>query len=715
MDESELKAILLALIEPNNKNIQIPSSVKGWNALSQEPVCYWTGITCDAIDNSITGLNLGNGFWTKTLLGMNQTTNDSERHYQYQRDRLLHYDGYYVDDVTLRKYRQPLDSFNAGRRILQKGTAAGPTFPSEIGNLKSLRFINLSSNRIQGPIPKSITDLPNLEIIDLSQNDIIGTFPHFQSDLLMVLDISKNRFHGSLPRVLFGHPEIGSETAPYLKSIVKFDISHNGFNDTIPLSGKSAFYDVEAQTYTVLKNLQYFDLGYNLFSGTIPNNIGNFEKLEGLFLENNRLVGTIPKAIYRGSGIGANPLPLVQLFLQANMLSGTLPAGLAELPNLKELYVDGNKLTGTVPPSVCDKGLNQVFLNDADSQRDKCDNVVCPANSISLEGMAPCNMCMDDGKAFRKYLGERASQCRPKITEVEILDLFFDHMHGEEWLNQTFFWEAGSPACKRTGIECDVSGRVTAIRLPSLGLRGPLIPELGFLGKLHSLELSDNFITGFVPSELRFVDNLTEFNVKGNQLQGVIPVLLCITEGINSNGVGPKGTEFDLLYSCDNIACARGSYSAIGRAAVPTEEDADGTQCVPCYDDEAALYLGRDSCTDISIGGMQFRQDDIRHGVVYTVFVLFTLGFITHLVISARRRKKYVLSDGEEAGSSHQQQNVLPLQRQDSHDSPLSIEDYEYEEHSDDDWTAADSETDTLARREVRNTIELADRLPRVS
>lgn len=40
------------------------------------------------------------------------------------------------------------------------------------------------------------------------------------------------------------------------------------------------------------------------------------DKLQGLFLEHNRLVGTIPKAIYRGSGLGANPLPLVQLFLQ---------------------------------------------------------------------------------------------------------------------------------------------------------------------------------------------------------------------------------------------------------------------------------------------------------------------------------------------------------------------------------------------------------------
>lgn len=714
MDESEIKEILLALVEPNqNKNVNLPSNVKGWTTQSQEQVCYWTGVTCDPIDNSVTGLNLGDGFWLKTLLGVDPT-DDTARH---RLDRILlhhHYD--YADDITIhKKIREPLDSINANKRILQnrEKAAVGPLFPAEIGKLKSLRFINLSANQIQGPIPKTITALPNLEIFDVSNNDIIGTFPDFQSDALMVLDISKNRFYGALPRELFGHPKIERETAPYLKPLVKFDISHNGFNYTIPLNGQSGFYDVELQTETVLKNLQYFDLGYNLFSGTIPNNIGNFASLQGLFLESNRLVGTIPKALYRGSGIGANPLPLVQLFLQNNQLSGTLPSGLANIENLKELYVDGNKLTGTISPNICNKGLNQVFVND-ESKHDQCDNVVCPSNTISLEGVAPCTPCPDDGKAFRKYLGQRDSECRPKMTEIEILDLFFDHMHGEEWLDNTYHWEAGSPPCTRPGVECSQdSGKVTAIRLPSLGLRGPLIPELGFLGELHSLDLSDNFITGFVPSEFRFVESLIDFNVKGNQLQGVIPVLLCITEGINSNGIGPDGTEFDLLYSCNNIACARGTYSEFGHAVVPTEEDADGTQCVPCYDDEAMFYLGRDSCTDVSIGGLQFRQDDIRHGVVYTIFVLFTLAFILHLVIMARRRKKYVLSESEAGDLQQQQQNnVLPLQRQ---DSPLSVEDYEYEEHSDDDWTAAESLTDNLAKRETRDAIELTDRLPQVT
>ena len=94
----------------------------------------------------------------------------------------------------------------------------------------------------------------------------------------------------------------------------------DGFNGTIPLDGRSKMYDAETGIDPSLQNVVYFDMGYNLFSGTICNNFGNLASLQGLFLEHNRLVGTIPKALYRGSGIGAHPLPLAQLFLQQNEL-----------------------------------------------------------------------------------------------------------------------------------------------------------------------------------------------------------------------------------------------------------------------------------------------------------------------------------------------------------------------------------------------------------
>jgi hypothetical protein len=118
-----------------------------------------------------------------------------------------------------------------------------------------------------------------------------------------------------------------------------------GFNGTIPLDGRSATYDSEKKMDTTMQNLQYFDIGFNLFSGTICNNIGNFKELQALYMEHNRLIGTIPKALYRGSGVGANPLPLVQLFLQQNDLSGTLPSVRDRANNVALLIVCTHILT----------------------------------------------------------------------------------------------------------------------------------------------------------------------------------------------------------------------------------------------------------------------------------------------------------------------------------------------------------------------------------
>ena len=50
-----------------------------------------------------------------------------------------------------------------------------------------------------------------------------------------------------------------------------------------------------------------------------------------------------------------------------------------------------------------------------------------------------------------------------------------------------------------------------------------------------------------------------------------------------------------------------------------------------------------------------------------------------------------------------------PFNREDSFSQQVE-EDDEYEEYSDDDWTAADSETGTLTKK-----VELTDRLPSIA
>lgn len=63
------------------------------------------------------------------------------------------------------------------------------------------------------------------------------------------------------------------------------------------------------------------------------------KNLRGLFLNHNYLIGTIPPSMTRSD------LKLIQVFLQGNSLSGTIPANLADLKHLKDLFVDGKRWT----------------------------------------------------------------------------------------------------------------------------------------------------------------------------------------------------------------------------------------------------------------------------------------------------------------------------------------------------------------------------------
>jgi hypothetical protein len=411
-----------------------------------------------------------------------------------------------------------------------------------------------------------------------------------------------------------------------------------------------------------------------LVTGTISNNFGNLDALQGLFLEHNRLVGTIPKSLF-----GSNPLPLVQLFLQQNSLSGTLSEDLAKLPNLKELYVDGNKFTGSIPQSLCSSKLNTAFVNNT-QHSSACDDICCPANSASREGVYPCTPCPDDG-GYHRYIGQHDSVCRERMSEVEILDLFYDSLNGDEWFNASYFWTKGEPACEREGVECNAEGQVTKIVLPSLGLRGPITPQLGSLSELQVLNLSNNHLTGFLPSDLRFPP-LTILDVRGSRLQGVVPPLLCLKDGVNGNG------KLD-SYACENVVCPSGTYSQIGRAALPKNDGDIAIQCLPCYDDHARFYMGSDHCTDVFIAGLQIRRSEVRQGLI--ILIPLILAMLTIIVFVKRRRKQHSSSassvDDMSHGDDENHENEY-----DSDDlalrarlSSLSIE-------ADDDWTAADSE-----------------------
>lgn len=81
----------------------------------------------------------------------------------------------------------------------------------------------------------------------------------------------------------------------------------------------------------------------------------------------------------------------------------------------------------------------------------------------------------------------------------------------------------GSDACVSSwrGVQCSVNGRVVALSLPSLNLRGP-IEALAPLDQLRLLDLHDNRLNGTI-SPLANCTNLKLLYLSGNDFSGEIP------------------------------------------------------------------------------------------------------------------------------------------------------------------------------------------------
>lgn len=441
------------------------------------------------------------------------------------------------------------------------------TIPKSLAYLTSLQHLYLSENKIHGTIPPLLlTALPNLRSLDLYKNTLRGPIPPISNPNLEVVNLGHNQFSDVLP-------EGWGERLTRLRVL---DVGHNMIGGTLPMSLGG------------LIELEMLNLSHNKIHGTIPETLGASLKLEGLFLNDNNLVGRVPTSLTRDF------LALREVFLHNNHLSGTIPLSMADLQHLEILSLDGNKITGTIPTELCDKQLNDVVFRNTDtasnaklknsktthkstanSDSSSCPSIACPAESTKKANNvgSSCKKCGTGHK--NPYIG--GDHCY-NVDRSHILKIFFNATDGVNWAAGGDTWlDDDIPVCDKYGIRCDSAGDIVEINLSNMNLSGKIPEELGFLRHVKTLDLSRNHLYGNLPSELRFLP-LETFDVAGNLLTGLVPPELCRKNGINGNG---KNGDLN----CDNIACAMGSYSKIGRA--------EGEfRCLPCNNE----FLGSQSC-----------------------------------------------------------------------------------------------------------------------
>jgi hypothetical protein len=88
-------------------------------------------------------------------------------------------------------------------------------------------------------------------------------------------------------------------------------------------------------------HVSFLALTGNNLGGTLPTELRDLTQLSILGLGGNRISGTIPDVL--------GDVPLTQLFLFGNQLSGSLPASFSQLGNLEVLYLHTNQLSGPLP------------------------------------------------------------------------------------------------------------------------------------------------------------------------------------------------------------------------------------------------------------------------------------------------------------------------------------------------------------------------------
>ena len=494
---------------------------------------------------------------------------------------------------------------------LASNVLTGP-IPVELNSLSSLRTLDLSDNGLTGPVPPDLGALAELEQLSLQDNFLVGSIPPQLGALanLNSLRLERNRLTGSIP------PELGS-----LAELEELWLSRNQLTDAIP------------PQLGELARLRTLHLDRNRLTGPVPSQLGSADGLRFLFLERNRLTGPLPESLLvmdleelrlgsnRGLCIPGSPdftvwsseienlrgetfcnesdRAVLEAFfeitggpdwtnsdgwrgegalgewhgvsvdsqgrvtaldLAGNGLEGRVPGNLGSLRQMTGLTIGGNALSGRLPLALSSLTSLQEFH------------------------YAETDLCVPAGESFRAWMSgipshEGTGTDCPPPSEREILTVLFDTTGGPHWTRREN-WVTDRPLEEWHGVHLDDDGRVVSLflgnnnltgtipvelgslaRLTELvlgfnALTGPIPPELGSLAELIYLILNFNRLTGPIPPELGALSNLEELQIFGNQLTGGIPAALGslanLTE-LNLDGNGLTGSIRPELGSLTNL------------------------------------------------------------------------------------------------------------------------------------------------------------------
>ncbi|XP_060671992.1 receptor kinase-like protein Xa21 [Ziziphus jujuba] len=394
--------------------------------------------------------------------------------------------------------------------------------PPELGQLSGLKILALEDNNLSGRSPLTIFNLSSIEIISLAFNNLSGNVLEelngFRLPKLREMYLNANGFSGRIP-----------DSISNASMLTLFEISKNSFSGPVPMTLGSlphlGFFNIQTNkltnnpTQTELqfltgltqcRRLRLLSISGNPMKGALPGSIGNFSNsLQKFYAAESQIQGNLPYQIGNISG-------LLDLQLQNNNLSGTIPSSFGNLHKLQQLYLQDNRIVGNLSHEVCpltSLGYLDLGLNSLSGPIPSCIGNLTGITSISLSSNAftsiPQNIWSLSNAWFINFSDNSVTGYLPaeigNLVNLQILDLSKNQL------------SASIP-----GILSKLK-MLQQLNLSDNAFQGIIPTSIGDLASLASIDLSSNNLSGIIPKSLEKLHYLRHLNLSFNMLSGSVP------------------------------------------------------------------------------------------------------------------------------------------------------------------------------------------------